>query len=111
MLKYTNDPDTTKFEEAKEKYLNVHMKRFLQAIQNKIDGKGHRGTQKKYLVGDSLTIADIESVNTAYTYILNEANIFYDISSKFVRENYPKVVKYFEYHHDNELKDYFQTRP
>lgn len=55
-------------------------------------------TRKKpmYMVGDSVTLADIYACCLAYTYVLNEKNVFYHETKELIeRPEYALILEYF----------------
>ena len=61
------------------------------------------------MVGESITLADIDSAHVAFTYLLNETNEYYKEQSA-VLEQFPQLKAYYQNLHDNVFKEYFENR-
>ncbi len=68
-----------------------------------------KNKSQKYMVGDKLTLVDIDSASIAFSYFLNENNRFYKEQRELL-EKYPELKNYYEGLH-KEFEDYFKSRP
>ena len=66
---------------------------------------------QKFLVGDSVTLADFDSAHLAYSHFLNEKADFYKEQSEKLREpEYAQILKYYENLKNEVFKEYFESR-
>jgi len=66
-------------------------------------------TTQRFIVGNKMTIADIDNAHVAYSYFFNKANKFHMQQADVVKD-FPTLNKYYE-DLKEELKDHFEKRP
>ena len=67
---------------------------------------------KRCLVGESVTIADIDSAHIAFTYLLNEECRFSKLHSEVINnEEFAILLAYYKTLRDDVFKEYYQQRP
>ncbi len=81
------------------------MTSYLEVMENRLV----KNRNAKHLVGESMTLADIDQVHIAYSYLLNEKNKYYK-EQKEVVEKYPYMNDYYQSLRE-EFKDYLDARP
>ena len=88
-----------------DKYISKILPGFLEVMQKRVAKNG----DSKLMVGESITLADIDSAHVAFTYLLNETNEYYKEQSA-VLEQFPQLKAYYQNLHDNVFKEYFENR-
>ena len=103
-IRYTQD-------EAKKKELaQAFITTTLPTALGRFEKRLAENTSQNYLVGDSITIADIQLLSGLHSYILNEK---FEMSSELkpVAITFPHLAAYAKFHSENTLKEYLATRP
>ena len=103
--KFFFDKDEESKKAGLEKFLKTTLPNWAQAIENRLKNN----TSQNYIVGDSLTIADIVLAASASSTFENEASPYHTQLGEVIHQ-YPTLKAYFDFQR-NLFKDYLASRP
>ena len=98
--------DEAKKKELAQAFITTTLPTSLERFEKRLAAN----TSQNYLVGDSLTIADIQLLSGLHSYILNEKfEMAGDLKS--IAITFPHLAAYAKFHSETTLKEYLATRP
>ena len=96
-----------KKKELLDAYLTTDLPKFLTVMQKRLLAN----TSQRVIVGDAVTMADMENAMVAYAYFFNESNQFYKEQNEVVmKPEFAAIRKYFEGLSQDVFADYFKVR-
>jgi len=104
-FKFNFEQDEERKKAAKETFLTKFLPNWLNAIEKRLTNN----SSQKFIVADTMTIADFALGNVAHNILFNEANPTYAETWEIIKDR--EVFKAYHAHQKEELKEYLATRP
>lgn len=92
-------------QELLDEYKNKVLPSYFNVMEKRLQNNG----SQRYIVGDTLTIADFDNVHIAYDYFYNPNNPYHKEHME-VLSQYKLMQKYYEGLRENDMKDHFENK-
>ncbi|TNV75768.1 hypothetical protein FGO68_gene16617 [Halteria grandinella] len=92
--------------ERLQEFLGTHLPQYLTVVQDRFKKNGN----SKFMVGDTVTLAEFTSAQVAFNYLMNDNNKHGKLMSEVLgRDEFKEIKAYYMNLKDDIFKEYFET--